>query len=73
MDKEKLGINDFILACWDIDDTGWTFRLQSDMWWEVVAVSERLGKFREHSAYQTDVEETLRGLLKQIEEAKSKC
>ena len=70
---EKLGINDFILACWDIDDTGWKFRMVSDLWWEVVAVSEKLGKFRAVSGYSTDVEETLVKLLAKIEEAKETC
>lgn len=68
--NEKLGIDQFVLKCWEIDDTGWKFRMVSDLWWEVVAISDRLGKFRAVSYYQTDVEDTLARLLDDINKVK---
>ena len=63
---DKIGIDDFILECWSIDDSGWKFTLFSDLWWEIKAVSDELGEFRAHSLYHDDVEVTLARLLEQI-------
>lgn len=64
--EDKIGIDDFILECWSIDDSGWKFTLFSDLWWEIKAESEELGEFRAHSLYYDDVEVTLAALLDQI-------
>lgn len=71
MSKDKIGIDDFILECWRIDDTGWTFRLYSDQWWELKARSDVLGDFRAVTRGPLDVEETLVKLLDQIKAAKA--
>jgi len=63
---DTIGIDDFILECWSIDDSGWKFTLFSDLWWEIKAVSDELGEFRAHSLYHDDVEVTLARLLEQI-------
>lgn len=63
---DKIGIDDFILECWSIDDSGWKFVLLSDLWWEIKAESEELGEFRAHSLSHDDVEITLAKLLDQI-------
>lgn len=73
MMKEKIGIDDFILACWDIDNTGWKIRVNVDLWAEAVAVSEKLGHFRAVSEYASDIEETLARLLDRIKEANKSC
>lgn len=70
---EKIGFEDFVLKCWDIDDAGWKFKLFSDQWWEMTATSDTLGKFRAVSDHATDVEETLGKILAKIEEAKATC
>lgn len=67
---DKIGINDFILECWKIDDTGWRFNLFSEGWWDVTAVSEKLGSFRNTSIGLSDVEETLAELLREIKHVK---
>lgn len=69
----KIGFEDFVLACWDIDDAGWRFKLFSDQWWEMKAVSDTLGEFRAVSMGPVDVEETLSKLLGKIKEAKLSC
>jgi hypothetical protein len=67
---DKVGINDFILKCWGIDDTGWKFSLFSEGWWDITAVSDSLGEFRIISTHSGDVEETLAELLREIKKAK---
>lgn len=71
--SRRIGFEDFVLECWSIDEAGWKFKLVSDMWWEMTATSEVLGKFRAVSLYQTDVEDTLGKLLAKIKEAKDQC
>lgn len=68
---DKVGIDDFILECWNIDSTGWKFLMMSDLWWEIVAVSEKLGRFKATSECPIEVENTLAGLLEEIKETKN--
>lgn len=65
--SKRIGLDDFILECWGIDSSGWTFKLVTDMWWEIKAVSEKLGAFRAVSLDPSQgIEETLGDLLGQI-------
>lgn len=64
--EDKIGIDDFILECWAIDESGWKFVLFSDLWWEIKAESEDLGEFRAQSLSHDDVEVTLAKLLDQV-------
>lgn len=66
MNKFRMGINDFINACWDLDDEGWSFNLVCDQWWGIYVDSERYGKFSRYSVRYNDVEETLFDLFQDI-------
>lgn len=71
--SEKIGFEDFVLRCWAIDDSGWQFSLISDQWWEMLAISETLGRFRAVSEHALDVESTLANLLENIEEVSQRA
>lgn len=61
-----VGLDNFILECWGIDD-GWTFSLISeDMWWELKATSERLGEFKIVTPGAFNVEKELATMLELI-------
>lgn len=65
-----VGLDNFILECWGIDD-GWTFSLISgDMWWELKATSERLGEFKIVTPGAFNVEKELATMLELIKKEK---
>lgn len=65
-----IGLDDFILECWGIDE-GWTFSLISmENWWELKAVSERLGQFKVVTPGAFNVEKELATMLETIKKTK---
>lgn len=59
-------MDDFILKCWGVDASGWTFRTTSDQWFEVVATSDTLGEFRTVAGSSKEMSENLNTLFQQI-------